>query len=61
MLKANIEAQIEALHQEAYSLKMDIDKIQRLIDGLQKQKEILLSNRRDVLYKIEDLEDQEED
>ena len=61
MIQANINAQLEQLEKESYKLKTDIEKIQRLIDGLSKQKQILISNREDILYKIEELTDQEDD
>lgn len=57
MLIANITAQIEQKHKELEQVNKDIQRMTNLIDGLTKQLEILKSNKRDILYKIEDLEE----
>ena len=57
MLRVNIEAQIEQKHKELEQVNNDIQRMTNLIDGLTKQLEILKSNKRDILYKIEDLEE----
>lgn len=61
MLKANLDAQIDAKHKELEQIIKDIQRMNNLINGLTKQLEILKSNKREVLYKIEELEDELED
>lgn len=60
MLKANLNAQIEQKEKELYNLEQDLKKMERLIEGLQKQKNILLSRRSDLMIKITDLQDEME-
>lgn len=57
MIRANLEAEIDSKHKELEQVNKDIQRMTNLIDGLTKQLEILKSNKRDILYKIEDLEE----
>lgn len=57
MLRANLEAEIDSKHKELEQVNKDIQRMANLINGLTKQLEILKSNKRDILYKIEDLEE----
>ena len=57
MLIANITAEIEQKYKELEQVTKDIQRMSNLITGLNRQLEILESNKRDILYKIEDLEE----
>ena len=57
MIRANLEAEIDSKHKELEQVNKDIQRMTNLINGLTKQLEILKSNKRDILYKIEDLEE----
>ena len=58
MIRSNIQAQIEQKEKELYNLEEDILKLGRVIDGLKKQESILLSNRSDLIWKIEELKEE---
>ena len=58
MLIANIKAQIEQKEKELYDLESEILKLGRIIDGLKQQEKILLSNRSDLIWKIEELKEE---
>ena len=60
MLKANLEAEIEAKEKELYGVDQDIWKIANIIAGLNKQLDILRSNKVAIETKIDDLRDQME-
>lgn len=60
MIKANLDAEIEALEKELYSVDQDIWKMANIISGLNKQLEILRSNKVAIETKIDDLRDQME-
>lgn len=60
MLKANLEAEIEAKEKELYRVDQDIWKIANIIAGLNKQLEILRMNKVALESKIDDLRDQME-
>lgn len=60
MLKANLEAEIEAKEKELYRVDQDIWKMANIIAGLNKQLEILRSNKVAIETKIDDLRDQME-
>ena len=60
MLKANLEAELEARELELYKVDQDIWKIANIISGLNKQLEILRSNKADIESKIDDIKDQME-
>ena len=57
MLKANLEAELEAREQELYKIDQDIWKIANIISGLNKQLEILRSNKAAIESKIDDIKD----
>ena len=60
MLKANLEAELEAKEQELYKVDQDIWKIANIISGLNKQLEILRGNKTAIESKIDDIKDQME-
>lgn len=60
MLKANLEAEIERLEKELYTVDQDIWKIANIISGLNKQLDILRSNKVGIETRIDDLKDQME-
>lgn len=60
MLKANLEAELEARELELYKVDQDIWKIANIISGLNKQLEILRSNKTAIESKIDDIKDQME-
>lgn len=60
MIKANLDAEISALEKELYSVDQDIWKIANIISGLNKQLEILRSNKVAIETKLDDLSDQME-
>lgn len=60
MLKANLEAELEARELELYKVDQDIWKIANIISGLNKQLEILRSNKAAIESKIDDIKDQME-
>lgn len=60
MLKANLEAELEARELELYKVDQDIWKIANIISGLNKQLEILRSNKAAIETKIDDIKDQME-
>lgn len=60
MLKVNLEAELEARELELYKVDQDIWKIANIISGLNKQLEILRSNKAAIESKIDDIEDQME-
>lgn len=60
MIKANLYAEISALEKELYSVDQDIWKMANIISGLNKQLEILRSNKVAIETKIDDLRDQME-
>ena len=61
MLKANLRSEIDALEKDLYSVNADIRKLATIISGLNKQLDILRSNRTAIETKIDDLTDQMED
>lgn len=60
MLKANLEAEIERLEKELYTVDQDIWKLANIISGLNKQLDILRSNKVGIETRIDDLKDQME-
>ena len=60
MIKANLDAEVQALEKELYSVDQDIWKMTNIISGLNKQLEILRSNKVAIETKIDDLKDQME-
>lgn len=60
MLRANLEAELEARELELYKVDQDIWKIANIISGLNKQLEILRSNKAAIETKIDDIKDQME-
>ena len=60
MLRANLEAELEARELELYKVDQDIWKIANIISGLNKQLEILRSNKTAIESKIDDIKDQME-
>lgn len=60
MLIANIEAQIEAKEKELHDVEDDILKIGKVIDNLKAQEKALLSKRADLIWKIEELKEDNE-
>lgn len=60
MLMANIEAQIEAKEKELHDVEDDILKIGNVIDNLKAQEKALLSKRSDLIWKIEELKEDNE-
>ena len=60
MLKANLEAELEARELELYKVDQDIWKIANIISGLNKQLEILRGNKAAIESKIDDIKDQME-
>ena len=60
MLKANLQAEIDALEKDLYSVDQDIWKMANIISGLNKQLDILRSNKAAIETKIDDLKDQME-
>lgn len=60
MLKANLEAELEAKELELYKVDQDIWKIANIISGLNKQLEILRSNKTSIESKIDDIKDKME-
>lgn len=60
MLKANLEAEIERLEKELYTVDQDIWKLANIVSGLNKQLDILRSNKVGIETRIDDLKDQME-
>ena len=60
MLKANLDAELDAAEKMLYSVNQDLQRIDRIIDGLNKQMEILRINKVSLEAKIDDLKDQME-
>lgn len=60
MLKANLEAELEARELELYKVDQDIWKLANIISGLNKQLEILRSNKISIETKIDDIKDKME-
>lgn len=60
MLIANIEAQIEAKEKELHDVESDILRIGKVIDNLKAQEKALLSKRSDLIWKIEELKEDNE-
>lgn len=60
MLRANLEAELEARELELYKVDQDIWKLANIISGLNKQLEILRSNKTAIESKIDDIKDQME-
>lgn len=58
MLKANIEAAIEAKEKEREENINNINRISNLIERLNKQKSIWLDKDTDLYYEIEELKEQ---
>lgn len=58
MLRSELESRLESYYKQLLSNKDDIDKLDRLIAGLTKQKNMLESIHKDLKWKIEDLEEQ---
>lgn len=61
MLRSELESRLESYQKQLLFNKDDINKLDKLIAGLIKQKEVIESNNLDLKWKIEDLEDQLED
>lgn len=60
MLKANLEAELEAREQELYKVDQDIWKLSNIISGLNKQLVILRSNKAAIETELDDIKDQME-
>lgn len=60
MLKANLEAELEARELELYKVDQDIRKLADIISGLNKLLEILRGNKTAIETKIDDIKDQME-
>lgn len=60
MLIANIEAQLEAKEKELHDVEDDILRIGKVIDNLKAQEKALLSKRSDIIWKIEELKEDNE-
>lgn len=60
MLIANIEVQIEAKEKELHDVESDILRIGKVIDNLKAQEKALLSKRSDLIWKIEELKEDNE-
>ena len=60
MLRANLEAELEARELELYKVDQDIRKLANIISGLNKQLEILRNNKTAIESKIDDIKDQME-
>lgn len=58
MLKANIEAAIEAKQKERDKVYADLERVDALIEKLKAKKAILLDRDTDLYYELEELEDQ---
>lgn len=58
MLIANIKAQIEAKEKEIYENYQEIQKLDRLIDGLKAQQRILLDRDTDLTYELQELKEE---
>lgn len=61
MLKANIQAQIEQKTQQLNQVDKDTWRLANVISGLNKQLEILRCEKKDLEYRIEDLQEDLED
>lgn len=60
MLIANLEAQIEAKEKELHDVEAEILKLGRVIDSLKVQEKDLLTKRADIIWKIEELKEDNE-
>lgn len=60
MLKANIEAQIEAKVKELHEVESDILRLGKIIDHFKAKEKELLSKRADLIWKIEELKEDNE-
>lgn len=58
MLKANIEAAIEAKQKEREKVYKDLERVDALIEKLKAKKAILLDCDTDLYYEIEELKEQ---
>lgn len=58
MLKANIDAQIENKYKEREEVRINILKLDRLMESLKKSQQILLDQETELCYEISELEDQ---
>lgn len=61
MLRANIEAQIEAKQKEIAQAESDIEKISKIIDSLKAQRRKYLEIRGLAAYDVMELQDQLEE
>ena len=57
MVRANITAQIEQLEKDLYSTEEELKKLYNLVEGIKKQRNILLEKRSDLVWKIEELKE----
>lgn len=58
MVRANITAQIEQLEKDLYSTEEELKKLYNLVEGIKKQRNILLEKRSDIVWKIEELKEE---
>ena len=58
MLMANLDAKLEELEKSLYQTEEDIRRLDRLIEGITKQKNILLTQRSDLVWKISEVKDE---
>lgn len=58
MIKANIEAAIEAKQKERDKVYNDLERVDALIEKLKAKKTILLDRDTDLYYEIEELKEQ---
>ena len=61
MIRSELESRLESYQKQLLSNKDDINKLDKLIAGLIKQKDVLESINLDLKWKIEDLEEQLDD
>lgn len=61
MIKANIEAAIEAKQKEREKIFKDLERVDALIEKLKAKKAILLDRDTDLYYEIEELKEEEND
>ena len=58
MLKANIEARLEAKRNKLKEVEDEIFRLGRIIDKFKAQEKELLSDRADLIWKIEELKEE---
>ena len=61
MLKANINAQIEAAQAKLTGVESDLEKIHKLIESTKVLRDRLLEQRADIIWHIEELKEELQD